>query len=113
MAAENLDLEIRAWLARYVRGEITLTEFKDWFVPNTWNVHESGNPLAPGLAYWVDARIDEYVGGVFGERRLKSLLDREVDTYRFVYGEALLSSRPTLSLGAPLVNQRQLVGAGI
>lgn len=110
MDTENLDLEIRAWLGRYVRGEITLSEFKDWFVPNTWNVHLSGNPLAPKIAYEVDALIAEFSDHAFTERRLKQRLDRYVEIYRFVYGPE--RDRPTVSLTDRPLNLPQVFVAG-
>ena len=109
MNSENLDLKIRAWLGRYVRGEITLGQFKDWFVPATWNVHQSGNPLAPDLAYEVDALLAELSDGALTERRLKQRLDRHVEIYRFVYGQ---EESPATSLSDRPLIQRQTVAAG-
>lgn len=33
MAAE----EIREWLERYVKSQVSLEEFEDWFLPATWD----------------------------------------------------------------------------
>ena len=109
MNSENLDLEIRAWLGRYVRGEIPLSQFKDWFVPATWNVHRSGNPLAPDLAYEIDALIAEFSDAALTERQLKQRLDRRVEIYRFAYGH---EHSPTTSMSDRPLIQRQIVAAG-
>ncbi len=111
MDHENLDLEIRAWLGRYVRGEIGLRSFQDWFVPATWNVHAVGNPLAPSLAYQIDALIAQYSDGSLTEGRLRQRLDRYVEIYRFVYGQERDAPRVSLS-DRPSI-QDQVVAVGI
>lgn len=34
------DLEIRAYLSRYLAGSLDLDAFEDWFVPATWDIEQ-------------------------------------------------------------------------
>lgn len=47
------DLEIRAYLSRYLAGSISLDEFEDWFIPTTWDIERVG---AGGAALAAEVR---------------------------------------------------------
>lgn len=86
---DYLDVEIRSRLGRYLRGEDTLDEFREWFIPATWDVHESSNNAAETLAYRVVHLIGEYSAGELSEARLRSRLKPLIETYVVSYGEDL------------------------
>ena len=70
----TLDLEIRDWLARYLAGDITLREFREWFTPATWNVHRTGNDTAIDLVGEIGLRIAELTSGHRTEDEVRTLL---------------------------------------
>lgn len=69
-----LDDDIRIRLARYVRGEWSLDEFGDWFVPTTWDVDQSPDAGLKDLVYDILLRVAEYSNGDCREDELKHLL---------------------------------------
>ena len=77
----TLDLDIRLWLARYLAGEITLREFRTWFVPSTWNVHRTGNPAAEKLTGEISLRIAELTSGHRTEGEIRTMLLPLVQRY--------------------------------
>jgi hypothetical protein len=76
----SLELEIRDWLARYIDNTITLTAFRDWFVPATWDVERSGERGAEELSAEIELRFAEYSNGHRSEEELKDLLRPYVST---------------------------------
>ena len=52
-----LDLEIRQQLARYLAKQITLDDFEDWFVAESWNVHRDENTAATDLVFEIELRL--------------------------------------------------------
>jgi hypothetical protein len=56
----SLDLEIRDRLTRYLRGDSSLSEFRAWFVPATWDVTPESNPSAADLSAEIHLRLAEY-----------------------------------------------------
>ncbi len=57
--------EIKLWLMRFLRGDITLVHFTEWFVPATWDLKDPEakslvNAVLTALeAYSVDRRMPE------------------------------------------------------
>jgi hypothetical protein len=82
----SLDLEIRDWLARYLAGDISLRAFRDWFMPATWNVHQTGNVEAIDLTGEIGLRIAELTSGHRTELDVRFLLLPLVQRYT-VYHE--------------------------
>lgn len=56
----SLTDEIRDRLTVYLHGEITLDQFRDWFVPILWTVEDSNDTSAERLAYEIEALHSEY-----------------------------------------------------
>ena len=79
------DIEIRDWLNRYLRKDISLREFQRWFVPATWNIDETSNAEAKHLAAYIDLRLAELVNHHWTEQEFREQLDRvlENQTYEF------------------------------
>jgi hypothetical protein len=57
---DSLALNIRRKLADYLAGQMSLAEFKDWFVGATWDVDSSGDPDAINLTYEVWHVLSEF-----------------------------------------------------
>jgi hypothetical protein len=62
MVSETQD-ELQKNLARYLKGDITLHEFEDWFAPVLWNLAESGDDPAREIAGSVHILISEFSDG--------------------------------------------------
>jgi hypothetical protein len=77
----SLDLEIRDKLGSYLLGEISLEDFKDWFVPSSWDVDHQNNQAAINMVYEIELRLAEYSNGYWSEDELKPLLRPLVADY--------------------------------
>lgn len=60
---DALDQEIRTWIARYLRGGVSLDAFERWFTPATWDVESTGDAAAQGLAAVVALKLAEFSHG--------------------------------------------------
>ena len=67
-------IKLKNKLSEYIAGEITLSEFKDWFVPTYWNVHKRDDEELSNLVYDIELRLAEYSNGDWTESELKGLL---------------------------------------
>ena len=101
----SLELEIRDWLARYLSGEITLSEFRDWFIPATWDVESSGDFGAENFSYDLELLFSEFRSGHRTEQELKTLLMPEVVTY-----SVHMSNIATGTQGTPVTSRFVAVG---
>jgi hypothetical protein len=82
----SLENEIRDKLASYLLGEISLEDFKDWFVPILWNIENSQNRSAINMVYEIELRLAEYSSKFWNEIELKNLLRPMVADYRVEVG---------------------------
>ena len=58
-----LDYRIRERLAAYLASEISLSEFEDWFFPETWDVDQVDNLDLLSLVYGIKLRLAEFSNG--------------------------------------------------
>jgi hypothetical protein len=68
---------IQSMIIDFIVGKLTLRDFRVWFVPATWDIHEWAPERVQKLVYSVKLYMDEYTGGYRTEdelRRLFSLL---------------------------------------
>lgn len=87
-----LDVEIRERLSQYLAGRISLTEFEDWFIPASWNVHLSGNQLAEELVYDIEAVLAQASTERWPEGPIKEALGPLVEHYTAMLVEPSLVS---------------------
>ncbi|SRR6266545_1724490 len=66
-----LELIIRQKLIDYLQNAISLDEFQEWFVPNTWDIHLSGEPGAIALTNDIELRLSEYSSGHLPEAQMR------------------------------------------
>jgi hypothetical protein len=66
--------ELQDRLLAYVRGQITLRMFEEWFVPVTWDVHDEDDARLVALRNLIDARIAGYTSGDWTEEELRDFL---------------------------------------
>jgi hypothetical protein len=52
--------QIRNRLFAYLTREITLNEFEDWLVAQSWNMHRDSDQKARALAGAIELRLAEY-----------------------------------------------------
>ncbi len=71
----NADLRtIRAQLARYLAGVLSLAEFRDWFAPASWDVDETSDAETQIAVHEIEHRIAEFTSGVWTESDLREHL---------------------------------------
>jgi hypothetical protein len=75
------DNEIRDKLGSYLLGEVSLEDFKDWFVPFSWNVEHNNNQTATNMVYEIELRLAEYSNNYWNENELKNLLSPIAESY--------------------------------
>ncbi len=81
-----LETEIRAQVIDYIVDGITLDEFKDWIVGETWELNEDDDPALTDLAYGVLLTLSE-IGE--DDQLLKRSLRRVVTDIRVSFGEPI------------------------
>jgi hypothetical protein len=52
-------VELRNQLIRFLNDELSLEDFEDWFVQNSWNVHKIPDLVLQRLVYAVELRLAE------------------------------------------------------
>jgi hypothetical protein len=80
------DLKLRDWLTRYLAGEISLSEFDEWFAPTAWSTERVASPDAQTLAHAIGLRLAEYSSGYWSEDELRSQLRPLVERYVVSFG---------------------------
>ena len=103
--------QIRYYLSEWMGGKISLREFEDWFVPATWDIHNSGNKDSEDLVDEIELRLSEYSSGFLSKDELrsemKSLLAKSCPVLTFSYQISLARSTPSRSASfAPPYYQR-------
>lgn len=66
--------DIQGRLARYLAGDSSLDEFKDWLVGETWEVEQRADAEAEKLTYRIKHRLAEQSGGHITEDALRRTL---------------------------------------
>ena len=76
----DLGLRIRRELARYLTRELSLREFRDWFLPSVWNIDAVVDAETAALAHMIELLLAEFEQGHWLETevwdRLASQLTR-------------------------------------
>jgi hypothetical protein len=67
--------QIRERLAMFQDNRINLESFEDWFVRNTWNIHQTGSESAASLTFAVEESLFEYSSGHISLEELHSELE--------------------------------------
>jgi hypothetical protein len=57
-----IDFELRTWIARYLTGGVSLSEFRRWLLPIAWRAGEPGEPDSR-LVRRAELRVAEYMNG--------------------------------------------------
>lgn len=70
----SLEFKIREQLAAYLAGEISLSEFEDWFFSETWDIDQTSDLALTNLVYGIKLRWAEFSNGDWTESEFRSLL---------------------------------------
>ncbi len=89
----SLDLEIREKLARYLGDEISLQEFRDWFLPQGWNVDRRAAASTAELAHEVELLLSEFDHGDWTESELRERFIPLLTAYLAIMGEPTISTQ--------------------
>ena len=81
MVMQIVDLELRERLVRYLRDEITLKDFYEWFTPCAWNVANRVERPTAELFHEIDLLLSEYSHGDWDEAEFKAHLAPFITTY--------------------------------
>jgi hypothetical protein len=66
--------QIRERLADWINGKTSLIEFEDWFIPATWNIHQSGDKDAENMVDEIELNLSEYSGGYISQIELRDAM---------------------------------------
>jgi hypothetical protein len=66
--------QIREKLGRYLRDDVSLDGFEDWFAQSSWNMHKDSGEEAQKLASAIELRLAEHSSGHLSERALRDEL---------------------------------------
>lgn len=69
-----IDAELRAEIARALRGEVSLNDLYAWLMDRSWNMHKDSAPEAVELAADVEALFFERSDGIISDEQLRSRL---------------------------------------
>ena len=106
----SLDFNIRERLASYLANEISLSEFEDWFFPETWDIDQVDNLDLLNLVYGIKLRLAEFSNGDWTEDEFRSRLRPFIEQYVTVpsqsqirYGTSSTSLYVRASITCPAV----------
>jgi hypothetical protein len=71
--------KLRKKLVSYITGNISLSEFEDWFVPTLWTVHKRNDEKLSDMVYEIELRLAEYSNGDWSENELKEHLQEKIN----------------------------------
>ena len=77
----SLDIDIRDKLASYLIGNISLSDFEDWFVSSSWNVMQRENKNTIDLVYDIELILAEHSRGCWNDEEIKQLFRPLVNSY--------------------------------
>lgn len=90
-------MEIRKKLISYLSNEVSLQEFEDWFVPETWEVEKTGNLDAAEWTNEIELKLEEFSKGHRTEDDLRAFFRNLLNTSAFSTGQAIQHRTSTSS----------------
>jgi len=68
--------KIRDQVYQYIKGDISLNDFQAWFVPATWNIHQTEDFSTQEMASEILGRLAEYLNGDWSQDEFIDILRR-------------------------------------
>lgn len=93
------EAEIREQMANVVEDRLSLDDFEDWIVRQSWNMHRDSNEDAQSLASEIELALAEHSSNHLGEQELRALL-------RSLLGEIQITAQVSVERIAPKVIAR-------
>ena len=72
--ADSLAIAIREQVASFLSGNLTLSQFQEWLVANTWDVEEHADPHATDVTYEIKLALAEHSRGDISQTQLQDRL---------------------------------------
>lgn len=73
-----VESKLREEIIALVEGKLSLDEFEDRFVADSWNMHQVDSPSSVALASAVELRLAEHSSGHLSESDMKAELSKLV-----------------------------------
>jgi hypothetical protein len=104
------DLEIRSRLADYLGGKARLQDFRQWLVPQAWNVEKRADSATASLVREIDLLLAEFDHGDWVEAELIEKLRPFVTEYTFQIGDPIVATSSTTEIQQIGFPQRSTAG---
>lgn len=95
MVTTPLDLEIRSRLADYLGGKVGLQDFRQWLLPQAWNIERRADSATASLVREIELLLAETDHGDWTEAELIEKLSPFVTAYTFRIGEPIVATSIT------------------
>lgn len=86
--------QIREQLVSYLANELPFSQFEDWLLAQSWNMHQHSSSEAQLLVHEIKSPIYEYLDGYIDENSLRARLRPHVQQYRAVGHFGVMSEAP-------------------
>jgi hypothetical protein len=78
--ADSLAIAIREQVTSFLSGNLTLPQFQEWLVANTWDVEEHGDAHATDVTYEIKLALAEHSRGDISGDELRDRMSEAVKT---------------------------------
>ena len=78
--SNSLEIQIQERLRCYVAGNLSLTQFEEWFVPATWDVEQTDDAITAQFTSGLLLLLAEYSNGDWIESEMNRLLAPFLET---------------------------------
>jgi hypothetical protein len=95
---ENLGVEIRKQVVRYLASEISIADLHRSLAPLTWDIDRRSDPETAATGHELDLLLAESAHGDWSEAELRQRLSPFVTSYSITTGDAPISGTSTSSV---------------
>jgi hypothetical protein len=78
--ADSLAIAIREQVNSFLSGNLTLPQFQEWLVANTWDVEDHGDAHATDVTYEIKLALAEHSRGDISGDELRDRMSEAVKT---------------------------------
>lgn len=95
---ENLGVEIRKQVVRYLANEIPVAVLQSSLAPLTWNIDQRTDPETAAIGHQLDLLLAEFSHGDWTEPELKEHLAPLVTSYAITTGDSAWTSTSSFQI---------------